>query len=169
MDWAVFASVIAALAGLIAALGQTARLLGDNTWYRRWLDVLQNATNEEQTLVAKERLQHYVEEFAITDRTRKRRRAALTVGAFLVAAALLVAAASASSFVGQMAVAGWGFAFLGVVAYVLGLYLIIWFPDQERARARKALADELSAAPPADRRWWQRRREPRLGAAFKNH
>lgn len=157
MEWTVVASVIAALAGLIATIGQTAKLVGDGTWYRRWVEVLQNATNENQRLVARERIQHYIEEFAVTDRTRKRRRSALAIGAFLLVASLIVAGASATSFIGQIPVAGWGFAALGGAAYALGLYLIIWFPDQERARARKALDDELRAALPiAPPRWRER-------------
>jgi Flp pilus assembly protein TadB len=158
MDWAVFASVVAALAGLIAATAQAARLIGDHAWYRRWLEVLENATNDDQQLVARERIQHYVEEFAVTDRTRKKRRAALAVGGFLLVAALAGSVASAWWFSERLLAAGWIFALVGTIAYALGLYLIIWFPDQERARAREALLDEFAdGRRSAPRRWWHKR------------
>gem|GEM_PF-5869433 len=129
--------------------------MGDHAWYRRWLEVLDHSTNEDQRTVAKERIDYYITEFAVTDRSRKRRRAALGAGAFLLLMTFLLSAGSVWWFTERNAVVGWVLAIVGLAAYVLSLYLIIWFPDHERQRARSALADESAPSPVSTyRRWW---------------
>lgn len=159
MTWPVLASLIAALAGLIAAIAQAARLVGDQAWYRRWREVLEHSTDESQRTVARERIDYYVTEFAVTDRTRKRRRAALGVGAFLLVMTLLLSGASVWWFTERITVVGWVLATVGLCAYVVALYLIMWFPDHERQRARRALADESAVTSISkSRRWWHLKR-----------
>ena len=163
MDWPVVGPMIAAVAALIAAITQIVRMTGDHAWYRRWLEVLEHAETDAERAIARERIDHYVGEFSITDRTRKKRRDAFAFAALLVVFSVMLWTGSLIVFNVGASGGGWPFIAIGwvvvafaVVSYLLGLYLIVFFPDRERSQAREELDRIVASVPRATRRrWWQ--------------
>ena len=169
MDWPIVGPLIGAVAALTAAITQAARLTGDRTWYRRWLEVLEHAQTEAERKIARERIDHYVVEFAVTDRTRKKRRDALAVAAILIAFSLvlwtggmLVFSAATTGGGWPFTVVGWILVAIALAGYFLALYLIVFFPDKERSHAREEVRQEAAdASERPNKRRWRRKRRPR--------
>lgn len=159
MDWAVFAAVLGSVAAMAAAAVPYVTTMGDQGWYRRWVEVLQNGTTEEQQLVARERIAHYVRELTVTDRSRPRRRAALGVAGILLVATIVMLPAGTALFASEFGAWGWVPIAMAVALYGFALHLVAWFPDRERARVRRELSDELEGlSAPVRRRWVLTRR-----------
>lgn len=141
MDWGVFASVLAALAAIIVAVGELAKPAGDNVRYKRWLEVAEHAQNDQESDIARERIHYYVIEFAIADRTRKDRRFIYGAGVFLILTAIYFLTAGVTDLQkdpsddvrGTWSIVG------AAAAYVLGLYLLLEMPGRLRRTERQRL------------------------------
>jgi hypothetical protein len=141
MDWGVFASVLAALAAIIVAVGELAKPAGDHVWYKRWLEVAEHTHDDQEREIARERIHHYVIEFAIADRTRKDRRFIYGAGVFLILVAIYFLTAGVTDLQkdppddvrGTWSLVG------AAAAYVLGLYLLLEVPGRLRRTERRRL------------------------------
>jgi len=154
MDWGVFASVLAALAAIIVAVGELAKPAGDHVWYKRWLEVAEHAQDDQEKEIAREQIHHYVVEFAIADRTRKDRRLIYGTGAFLILAAIYLLLSGVTDLQKDQPddVRGTWFIVGSVAAYVLGFYLLLEVPGRLRRVARQGLkpAPHSSTPPVTD-------------------
>lgn len=138
--------VLALLVATLAAIAEFLRQAGPWVRFQRWVRVLADAQNEQQKMIARERIQFYVIELAVADRTRLKRRESYVAGFLLLLLGTLVTTMGIV-LLGQTAALlvalGYVATTVGAGSYVVGLWSWLNRPDNLTDSARRAIRAEV--------------------------
>lgn len=133
----------------MVALIQVLRPFSDHAGYRRWAEIEANAGSESERKVARDLMNQFVLRLAVSDHTRRDRISGLGVGVGGLVVSSIIFVMATGAF-GGLPVVGWVLTVIALVIYIVALWVLVFYPDRLRDRARAELVEQLRPAEQVD-------------------